>query len=233
MQKYSLIAFFVLSPFIACAMESDSSSFFSSWNISSWSGSNKVLTPLQEVQKSKSEFEAQLQLEWSFKTMLPRTNRLFSPSSIKSNPVEFLKFCYHQKLYEELMGVCIDLSDLNQDISLLNACKEARIDGYSALGAAIIAEPAFSFMDNTTEIKPAFVLSLVEIGFEFTEKDKTLMALTLYKSIPKKQQKTMIFLLQNHRDEEGYFSMPLDVRKYIVQYIMRLFKTEVWLCSLL
>lgn len=196
----------------------------------------KVLTPLQEIQICKNKFADQLQISmFSGEYWLPETNGVFSTWRIQRHPVEFLKYCYHQNRHEENYGIFfINLSDFNQDASLLNACKNACIHGYSALGAALIAEDAPSLLNRIlkTSYKQDFILRLLEKGFQFTEKDKKLVALHLHDVISAGQKQMMISLLCEPQ-KGNLVLLPHDVRGCIVDYIVHLHKKSDWLCALL
>jgi hypothetical protein len=172
-------------PSVACAMESVS------------------LSPMQEVQRSKNEFEAQLN----------------SPG-IKS-PFEFFIHCHHIEIYVRFQ--CFE----SLDLSLLPKYKELQIDGYSALGAGIIAK----YRDTCLEWKKHLIFQLIAWGFTLTEKDKTLVALHLHDVISTEQKQMMISLLHDHQ-ESGLAMVPHDVRRYIVDYMVDLYKAESWLFSL-
>ncbi len=233
MKKRIALLLLLLSPFIVCAMEDNSSSSFASCYtyIPLWFASEST-TPLQDLQASKSEFEVRLKLGWSLQDWMSITLGSFSRRAIHDNPTEFLRYCYNLKLHNDPIG--FELSDLDKDASLLNKCKEVQIDGYSALGVAIIAKDASVIVNKCilVSIKPRFILQLLNKGFTLSEKDRTLVALEFFDNISAEQKKTMISLL-NDKQEDNFSVLPHDVRRLIVDYMVSLFKKEHWLCVLL
>jgi hypothetical protein len=201
-------------------------------SFSSWLGLSNYIptwfvaytTPLQGVKNCKAEFEKQLQLGWSLQDVMPITLGSFSKGAIRNNHIEFLRYCYNLKLHNDPIG--FELSDLDKDVSLLVECKEAQINGYSALGAAIIAKDILTMVNKCIQVpvKSRFILDLVKRGFVLTGKDRELLALELYTNIPGEQKQKMTLLLQ---DNNGYFSVfPHDVRKLLMHYMICLFKEE-------
>lgn len=237
MQRRLLLLLFFVSSFGVHAMEYEYQSSFMALQPfpPTCFGNVKVLTPFQEAQESKNKFEAQLQLKWSWDGMLQVTKGSFTLPKVKSNPIEFLKYCYHQKRHYVDKTFPVGLSNLDQDVSLLNTCKNTCIDGYSALGAAILAEDTLVILNKNTmetQYKPYFIFKLLQKGFRFTEKDKILVALHLHDVISAEQKQMMISLLCE--PQEGNLALlPHDVRKYIVNYIVHLHKKSDWLCSFL
>ncbi len=219
MKKFIVSLLFLMSPSMH-AMESYSSSgFFSSFHsyLSSWAMNQAPNEPefIQKLRISKNQFEVQLRVfrlrstldDWTMKDLA---------NSIDINPVLFLEHCYHQRFFWHNF---ITWSDL--DVSLINKCKKARIDGYSALGAACIAR------DIPISHKRDFIRPLIEHGFELTEKDKALAVIELYDAIPAEQKKKIIFLLFTVC--QGNFAiLPYDIGKEIVYCIVYPFKEEVW-----
>jgi len=197
------------------AMESYSfSRFFSSlYSYLSSGGMNQVSREpefIHNLRISRNKFEEQLKVF----TLRSTIDDLFN--SINANPVLFLEHCYHQRFWWNNLIVRSWF-----DLSLINRCKIAQIDGYSALGAACIAR------DIPIGHKRDFIRPLMEHGFELTEKDKALAVIELYDAIPAEQKKKMIFLL--FMLGQGNFAiLPYDVGKYIVYCIVYPFKEEVW-----
>ncbi len=187
---------------------------------------------MQKVRKSKIKFRAQLKDDIS-----EVYNGVFHKDTIKNTPVCFLHYCFAYYRIYRVEDRCMELSDLDQDASLLNACKEARIDGYSALGAAIMFKSSLlsngvwyvllTEMDASIEDKFNLTQDLPQKGFTLTEKDKTLLALELYDSIPAEHEQMMVVLLQDQ--QKGNLAMlSHDVRRYIVEYAVRLYKEKAW-----
>lgn len=131
--------------------------------------------------------------------------------SITDDPAMFLYYCYYQKHHKDSS---MNFVELTVSTDLLNQCKQAIIDGYSALGAAIIAK------DIVDASKRDFIQQLIDFDFTFTQKDKVLAELMLYDSISAKHKKTMILLLCN--DQTSNFSvLPYDVKKSLIYCMLR------------
>lgn len=114
---------------------------------------------------------------------------------MKLFPNDFLLYCYYQKFHtnqskgdmEKLVSA--NFKNLpNDDLDTLNKYKAAQIDGYSAIGAAILAP------DVSVQSKREFINQLFELGFKPTKKDIMLAELVLYDAIPKENM--MLFLHQ-------------------------------------
>lgn len=196
---------------------------------------------IQEVRDEEKKIEAQLKFSSHNDAILTRQfanytrmNGLevdFGPrffqarlrpflSQIDLKPKRFLRYCYYQQYhnaededeFEQLVSQgqnCVE--QLNRYPSLLAQCQKARIEGCSALGAALLAK------NITYSKRCAFMQKLMHAGFEFTEKDQLFLALYLYDKIPTHEKKVMMLVLQDN-EQMGHLSvLPYDVRKYIVQ----------------
>jgi len=232
MKKRNLLLLFVFSPFVICAMEND---FLSSFPLLrsylpvlrsdtfAQTTSQVCLSPMQRIQANKDAFKKLLYVSsWSQKAdsyKHPAVWRTYLENIINNKPVEFLLYCYNQPLHGRNFG-------FYPDNFLLNKVREAFINGYSALGAAIIAEDTYD--DKLVPIKPRFIQRLIRYGFELTEKDRMLVALEFFDNIP---AQTMILLL-NDKQKGDFSVLPHDVKRSIVDYTVRLFKKEHWLCVL-
>jgi len=218
MQKIIFLLLFVMSSSMH-AMENSSFSRFFSF-VCSFVCSDQVANEsevMQGLRANKNKFEEQLQIkEWVTEYMSPPTWELFSSEEVDNNPVQFLKFCYWQKHHKKPMRIRIE-QYFDYPSSLFHKCRNVRINGYSALGAAIIAKGVFN------QDKGNFILDLKDRGYTLTEKDKELLVLELYDSIPVENKKAMMLLLCNHQANDLSF-FPYDVRKYIVQYMIGCFK---------
>lgn len=237
-----LLLLFLLCPFAAHAMENDSSSFFDSWHsyleyaLRSYMPvlSQVSLSPMQEVRESKNKFEEQLALDTQeigitmigsdvvvSRYAIKIEDGLFHADKIDANPMMFLRYCYNQRVHKECKNA-INIDSLNGP--LLDTCKAVQINGYSALGAAIIA-------DVSLEARQKFMERLLQKGFMLTEKDKKLSLLKFHNEIREGDRKAMIMLLQDN--QKGDFApLPHDVRKYIVNYMVHVYKEE-YSCYLL
>ncbi|HJZ23113.1 MAG TPA: hypothetical protein VJ201_01535, partial [Candidatus Babeliales bacterium] len=135
---------------------------------------------------------------------------------MKLAPGLFLDYCYYLKHFKKTQE--INIGQLISCPDLLDACQKIRKgDGYSALGAVIIAP------DVCIEDKRDFIRQLMMHGFELTQKDKALAALELYDEIPAEQKATMVCLLCVYK--EGNLSiLPYDIVQYVIQYIISLHK---------
>lgn len=188
-------------------------SFFNSFICSNQVSSDQVVNEselIQSLRANKNKFEEQLQLEKWTTEYMDTPHGLFLPDKIAENPVLFLKFCYFQEL--QVTGyINISIRDFDNSNSLSDKCRAARIDGYSALGAAMLAK------EVQDACKGAFILDLKDRGYTLTEKDKELLVLELYDVIPVRCKKIMILLLC---DQQTNDELPHDIRNYIVQYIM-------------
>lgn len=221
MKKRIIILLSLILSLSVHAMENNSSSgFFSSlrslvpaWLIGQMSHESGII---KNMRASKNEFEVQLQVnKWSTKYMLSITGGLFLMSDIDADPVMFLKYCYYQNLHECL--ICTSIEWLDTPDALRDKCKKAQIDGYSSLGAAILAQAV------PDKEKGSFIQKLKNYGFELTEKDKELVVLEFYDSIPTEHKEIMTSLL-SASGQSGLYILPYDVRRCIVWYMAATFK---------
>ncbi len=139
---------------------------------------------------------------------------------IIDDPTVFLHYCYSQKYHQDSAN---DFKEFTMSADLLNKCQHVSIDGYSALGAAIVAP------DVSVKTKRDFVRQLMSFGFKLTQKDKVLAELMVYDSISVDHKKKMILLLSNYQ-KDNWCMLPHDVRKFIVYYMIDLFKDKSWPC---
>lgn len=219
MQKFLVLSLLVMSSSMYTMEKYSVSSFFSYLRSFVCSDQNLNESELiQGLRANKNKFEEQLQLnKWDTEYMNNVPNGLFSPEEIDKDPINFLKFCYWQDL--ELSGyINVSIRQFDEP-SLLYKCKNARIDGYSALGAAIIAK------DVQDPCKGGFILELKDRGYTLTEKDKELLVLELYDAISVKDKEIMILMLCNHK-MSNLSVLPHDVRNYIVQYMIASLKDK-------
>ncbi|HJZ23110.1 MAG TPA: hypothetical protein VJ201_01520 [Candidatus Babeliales bacterium] len=219
MHKRIVLLLLIVSPSMH-AMESYSSeeffssfcSYLSQWAMNQASGESEFI---QKLRISRNQFEEQLQV-FTLRSILDDWTIKDLANSIDANPLLFLEHCYHQRFFWRNV-----ITWSSFEVSLINKCKKARIDGYSALGAACIAR------DISIGHKRDFIRPLMEHGFELTEKDKALAVIELYDAIPVEQKKKIIFLL--FILGQGDFTiLPDDVGKEIVYCIVYPFKEDVW-----
>lgn len=137
---------------------------------------------------------------------------------VNANSTNFLLYCYYRKYHDDFERGSMEELALHK--KLLNACKNARIDGYSALGAAIIANGL------SIKTKRDFIQQLMNHGFELTEKDKTLAAAEFCDNIPAEQRAKINSLLASG---QGNLSLlPYDIRKFIAYTMMNTLKEEAF-----
>lgn len=229
------------------AMENNSSSlFFSTLRslIPAWLIGADESSLVQDLRVSKKNFEQELDLleaikkdnpirspkavcdmegdlehsveSWYLNVLLNPYTCRFKGKGMVENPLIFLYYCYYQQYHNEYPSTQRERIEkqLGSSLDVLNMCKMVQINGYSALGAAIVAK------NVAIENKREFMQKLIDYGFKLTQKDRTLVELDLYDSIPGEQKKSMVLLLSDHT--QGNLSiLPHDVRKYIVHYILR------------
>ncbi len=194
-----------------------------------FSQSPKESQRIKDIRKNKNDFEKELQLSNLFKGLSPNViagyhalgsgnpeydifnSSLRSPIAI--SPINFLRYCYYQKFHNDKSKE--DIQKLASDASLLNDFKNIQVDGYSALGAAIIA-PGVSI-----ESKRNFIEQLMHLGFQLTKKDRMLAELELYDAIPE-GEKTKMILLLSKKD-----TLP-EIKQNIVGCMLQLYRVTSW-----
>lgn len=150
-------------------------------------------------------------------------NAKVKPLLVKAtnDSTSFLLYCYYQKNHDDWDRTDIDYLIKPEHAELLKKCKEAHIDGFSALGAAIAAK------DITIETKRNFIQKLMNCGFELTEKDTLLAAAELHDEILTQQETGVLSLLLG----QGNFAiLPEDVRRCIMESMIDVFKITLWPC---
>ena len=221
MKKQITLSLLILSTTFAHAMEKESSflNFFSWFSSTSNQEPNesKLITGLR---KNINDFENQLKLtkwEETQKTYIIQVT--FQPFAyIKTDPIIFIEYCYYQKFHETEM---VDFNAICTDTSLLKKYQEVKIDGYSALGAAMLAK------EKSIKEKRKFIEKLIRYGFKPTQKDMGIVELTLHDNITE-HKKTFLHLLQA-QPEVNWSVLPQEIRKNIAHYMIELFKKEFWL----
>ncbi len=212
MHKCRALLLFLASSWSAFAMEDNSANVLRSL-LPTWfsrSHTSKEAKPIRGLRKSKNKFEKQLQTnKVPTKYMLPMTDVLCLIDVIDKHPIEFLKYCYHRNMHTY---ICMRIEQLDESASLFNNYKDIYIDGYSALGAAIIA-------DIDIEPKRDFIKRLMKHGFELTIKDKAVATLELYDAIISKQKEVMVCLLSTV-GPGNFLMLPRDIRKNIMWCMM-------------
>ena len=140
------------------------------------------------------------------------TDTYSEPIAVNMYPARFLSYCYYQKYHEKNKQMGIEGAFVFEDG--LSGCMNARINGYSALGAAMLAK------DVSIDDKRAFIQQLLNYGFELTKKDSALLKLEFCDGLPIDQEAKMIFLLCDHK-ENSFSMLPPEVRTLIVYCMMR------------
>lgn len=138
MNKHIALSLLIMSSTFAHTMEKE----FSFLNPFSWFSSNQTPNEsklITDLRKNINDFENQLKLDkWTERKktyIVPVTLQLFMHMDAK--PIEFIKYCYYQKFHENEF---VNLNEICTDASLLKKYQEVEIDGYSTLGAAMLAE---------------------------------------------------------------------------------------------
>lgn len=228
MKKHILISLLIISPTFMHAMELETSSFLNSFSFSSitptWFSSNQ--TPkesklITNLRAKRNALENKLRND-KVKNYLAHDNMLtlahpFNMFTI-SNPDKLLQYCYYLKFHNSEFNLRL----FELDNRIINDCKKAQLDGYSALGASIIAD------DTTTDEKRNFIQKLIHLGFKSTPKDIELAELALYDNIPTKQKKTILLFLSNHQENNLSLLLP-EIKTQIIQYMLQTFRNEFYL----
>jgi hypothetical protein len=149
---------------------------------------------------------------------------------IDLKPKRFLRYCYYQRYHNREDEVAFEqllrhdencFEQLSTHASLFAQCKQEQMDGYSALGVALMAKKI------TPERRNAFIQKLIYAGFEFTEKDNLLLALYLCDTLSMREKKSMMLVLQDDAYMGRLSVLPYDVRKYIVWCMVGVSKKSI------
>ena len=190
-------------------------SFVSFESLSLWGSKKKIPENILKFRKEKIEFEQALQLnkftEFQKNYIIPVRLQLFSAGRMNNNAVKFLQYVYYKKFHKN--ELFFNLSDLLRYTILLHKCQNARLLGYSALGAAVIAK------DITYEEKKLFIELLMAFQFVPTDKDKELAYLEWHERTPL-QERIKFLLVKGSKDPGSVLStVPLEIIKYISIFI--------------
>jgi len=217
MNKRILLSLLIMSSTSVYTMESDTwslSAFSLRSFLPTWSSPDQVQYESKltsDIRASKSKFESQLQFnsitEYFFKPIATALLVDLYIDKIETDPNRFVEFCYHYN-YSNLIN--LDFND-----PAIQGCLNAQIDGYSPLGASIISK------GTPIEKKHNLIHKLLKNSFKPTPKDIELAELALYDEIGE-HQITMLHLLHTH-------SLPQEIRKQIIGYMVQLFNNEFWL----
>ncbi len=193
---------------------------------------------ISNIRTNKNNLENQLlNNEWEQEEVTYLSALYLSGSfwinDIDTAPIKFFQACYYQKFHQiHIFNMLIH--KLDTCAPLLKKCQNVQIDGYSALGAAMLAE------DISDDAKRNFIQELINLDFKPTPKDIGLAELVLYDEIPAKQKEKIVFLLcslqqsvqngivliDNQKDNSSQL-LP-EIRTRIAQYMIQLFKKEFW-----
>ena len=220
MKKQILASLLILSPTFTRTMENDTwslSSFSLSSFLPEWLSFNKVSNEsklISNLRRSKDDFENKLlSNKEEIKRVLKKQPLAFY-LKVNHYPIWFLQYCYYQEI----------IKHLDENLTLIATfpfLKNMQINGYTALGAAIISR------EPSVDKKRSFIQKLLNSGFELIPKDLELAELALYDAIAT-HHKTLLHLLHAHSDV-NWSVLPQEVRKQIAQYMLQLFKNELWL----
>jgi len=183
---------------------------------------------IADLRASRKDFEDTLKLvEWKeyheenamvFKKNVfptPYVTRESFCSLTDGDPIEFLRFCYYQKIHKN--NPAIFKAYKKGAIDYFK--KYAYIKEYSSFSATMIA-PGITFKETH-----ALIQELINCGFEPTPKDVELAELILYDAIIENRKKeTFIYLL--HPNLLPHWNMPKEVKTIIARYLIRALKKE-------
>lgn len=191
---------------------------------SEWFSNNQESLIISNLRKDINEFENQLKLdkgmEFQKTYTLPLTIQLFGGRDDDEIPDMFLAYCYLQKFHA--CEFYMNLKRLDKSDILLKKCQIVSLNGYSALGAAMIAK------EVSFEKRRTFIQELIDRGFKPTQKDITIAKLYLHDSIPAKD-KEIFFHLIHEPAKANWSVLPKEIRSLIVRYMIQILKNKFWL----
>ncbi len=225
MKKQILISLLISSSAFAYGMEDDIWRWFSSWRsyLPTCFSSTQKLNESQlisDLRAKRNIFEGKFAYNQWIYPLEEYSIALhpFSVDEIDTMPTQFLHYCYYQK-FHTILGMT--LNHLDTSASLLIKCQNAQTNGYSCLGATMIAK------DMLTEEKRDFIDELLKRNFKPTPEDIQLTKLILYDGITTHQ--TTILHLRHAHSQADWSVLPPEIRKLIALYMIELFKSELWL----
>jgi|GEM_PF-5495045 hypothetical protein len=132
----------------------------------------ELMHNIQLIRDHKKDFEERLAFA-RVRVLLKKTLfrsphapvKFFGTDTIKEEPFKFLQFAYYLQLHG---SEAFKISHLYNNTLLSEACKNARFQDFSAIGAAVIAP------NVTRNEKQIFIKKLTALGFEPTEADRDL-----------------------------------------------------------
>lgn len=191
-------------------MEAEACEYFTNVILKTYSYiSSFLFTPdpqfVQDLRKDKCDFEHTLffrsfiieenisrNVVVGFDCSVKKMFHAFFQSSTNLKPINFLRYCFYQFCHtdqnkQEMQQLISQYPDLHP----LDEYKKIEINGYSAIGAAILAP------EVSIENKREFIEQLLNLGFLPTKKDVMIAKLQLYDAIPpEEKEKMMLFLRQ-------------------------------------
>jgi hypothetical protein len=179
------------------------------------SDKNNFLRKLSLPALAREKYSNEIPIAWTYVPETRIVGKYFfeivlDPAKITADPTLFVRYCYYQQYHEESN---LNLAYLASHSTLLPLCQETTLDGYSAIGAAILAK-------DTVLIgyRRRFLEQLMQYGFRCTKKDRQLIALEIYDTMSIAKQAAMIRLsLQG----QGYFVLlPYEIRMLILQRML-------------
>ncbi|HLJ31975.1 MAG TPA: hypothetical protein VKU36_06050 [Candidatus Babeliales bacterium] len=207
------------------------------------------LSVVQKACVSRDSFEKQLKMEFvcsksffcanMFKDItkmheacLSRARLEISPLHISCCPDAFLRYCYYQKLHDEKHNKLFDiledkhthLDEYNKKVkNRIKGCLAARIDDYSAVGAAMIAQ------HRTFKQRRIFIKELFKYGFKPTLKDIQLAELLLHSAITRKGHTEVFIHLLHDKSDAFWKVLPAEIKQLTAQFLRELYKKNYWL----
>lgn len=213
MKKYLTLSLLIVSTTFTHVMEKESS-----FSCSQISNESELINNLR---KEKNNLEKQLSDDtWAQdKVDYNSIIKLSKFWSDEFNPINFFRSCYY-KFHHKMTIYKFKLS-----YSLLDTYQNVQIDGYSALGAAILAN------EISTDEKRNFIQELINLDFKPTVKDIRLAELYVYDSYEIAEYKNIFLHLLQDNPNSNWFMLPHDIREQIVRLLIQFFKKDAWLLS--
>ncbi len=204
MKKQILASLLIASPTFAHGMENNSS-FLSSFSWSSllpaWLTNNESEL-ISDLRKDTNNFKNKLKPSFSESLLIPIIESKFvSPhAKITIDPKKYLDShtCLGAfSLYYLTKDILI--KDFDNVTHALSACQSAQIDGYSCIGAVIIANKG-SIVE-----KRSFIRELINRGFKPTTKDIRLTNLIFYDEISEEYKRDAYIFCKFFRIQIGLY----------------------------
>jgi hypothetical protein len=182
-------------------------------HISSWFSQEYI----QTLRKDRDDFREKLYESMRMKGMSTERQTLLSDPHmflvVCFQYYNVLTFCNHNVLTS---GACYDNLNTN-DTYLLEKLQKAEMDGYSAIGAVMLAAGEAPPIES----KRNFIQQLLDLGFKPTKKDMIIAELALYDAIPENEKEKMILFL---REKD---ILP-EIKKNIVSCMIEPYRVTSW-----